>query len=449
MGLCLKASAECKTPIQGYRGRRRMNATMKKTDCNYKKCLSVLQEELLPAFGCTEPIAVAYAAALARETLGSIPDRVSITCSGNIIKNVKSVIVPNSGNQKGLPAAAAIGIIAGKTEKKLELLSDVTDRDREILQEYLKNAQFDVKLSDSQLLFDIVIEVGRGNDHAAVRIVNYHTNVVYIKRNDEVLLSKEFSADGEAKDRSFLTTKLILDFADSVEIDDVKPILERQISCNMAIADEGLKGDYGANIGSVMLRCDQSLRTRVKAMAAAGSDARMSGREMPVIINSGSGNQGIAVSVPILVFAKEKKIESEKVYRALVLANLIAIYQRSGIGCLSAYCGAINAGVASACGIAYLEKGTFDAVSHTLVNGLAIASGVICDGAKPSCASKIVVGIEAGLTGYDMYRNGQQFVGGDGIVKCSADETVASVAELGRVGMRETDKEILKIMIGE
>jgi L-cysteine desulfidase len=424
---------------------------VQKSDCVYNNCLRVLNEELLPAFGCTEPIAVAYAAALARDALGEIPASVSIACSGNIIKNVKSVIVPNSGNLKGLQAAASAGIIAGRSEKKLELLTEVTDKDRIKIREYLNNTEFSVKLSDSLLLFDIVIEVKKADNRAVVRIANFHTNVVLIQHNDKVILSKDIAAEegGEFQNCSILTVERILDFADSVDVMDVKSLLDRQISCNMAIAKEGLRGNYGANIGSVMLCHDQSLRTKVKAMAAAGSDARMSGLEMTVIINSGSGNQGIAVCVPIVEYAREKQIEPEKVYRALVLANLLAIYQRSGIGCLSAYCGAINAGVASACGIAYLEKGTYDIIAHTLVNGLAIASGVICDGAKASCASKIVVGIEAGLTGYDMYRNGQQFYGGDGIVKHGVEETIASVARLGRYGMQETDKEILKIMIGD
>lgn len=422
---------------------------MQKSDYAYKKCIKVLNEELLPAFGCTEPVAVAYAAALAREALNEIPDRVCITCSGNIIKNVKSVVVPNSGNLKGLLTAAAIGIVAGQTQKGLELLSEVTDKDREKLREYLEHTEFFVKLSKSTFLFDILIEVSKENNRASVRITNFHTNVVHIQHNDKVILHKDFTLDRELYDRSFLTTELILDFANSVDIKDVTHLLDKQISYNMAIADEGIKGNYGANIGKIIMKCDGTLRTRIKAMAAAGGDARMSGCEMPVIINSGSGNQGIAVCVPILVFAHEKKIEPELVYRALVLANLIAIYQRSGIGCLSAYCGAINAGIASVCGIAYLEKRTFDAIAHTIINGLAIASGVICDGAKPSCASKIAVGIEAGLMGYDMYKYGQRFNGGDGIVKCSVDDTVASVARLGRLGMRETDKEILEIMIDD
>lgn len=423
---------------------------MKSTDKEYSNCIRILNEELLPAFGCTEPIAVAYAAALAKETLGQIPNHVIITCSGNIFKNVKSVVVPNSGNMKGLRAAAAAGIIAGCSEKKLEVLSSVTEDERARIREYIHSAEISIELSKSSLPFDIIVEVSKGEDSAVVRIAHFHTNVVLITRNDTIIRSIDINTvdNEDYLDRSFLSTELIFDFANSVDPDEVRQLLNMQISYNMAIAEEGLKGDYGANIGSVILNLDRkSLRNRIKAMAAAGSDARMNGCEMPVIINSGSGNQGIAVCTPIVVYARDKNIEEDKIYRALSLANLLSIHQRFGIGCLSAYCGAINAGIASICGIAYLEVGTLDAITHTLVNGLAVASGVICDGAKASCASKIVMGIEAGLIGLDMYHNGQQFCGGDGIVKVDVEATIAAVARLARYGMRETDREILNIMM--
>ena len=421
---------------------------MRQNDPLYPVYLNILHEELQPAFGCTEPAALAYAAALASETLGRAPERLLVTCSGNIIKNVKSVIVPNAGGRKGLDVAAAAGVIAGHAERKLELLSSLTESDRQRMDDYLKTASITVALSDSPNPFDIRIDAASGSDTARVRITGGHTNVVLIEKNGEVLLEKSGAQSQSGNsDRTALTVRQILAFADGVDIADVRDVLDRQIACNMAIAEEGLHGDYGANIGSVLLKTDGSLRTRLKAMAAAGSDARMNGCEMPVIINSGSGNQGITVSVPVVTYAREKGLPQEKLYRALVLANLLAIYQRSGIGCLSAYCGAINAGIAAACGVVYLQDGTFDDIAHTLVNGLAIASGVICDGAKPSCAAKIAVGIDAGLLGYEMYQSNQQFFNGEGIVKGGVDQTIAAVARLGRDGMRETDREILHIMI--
>ena len=421
---------------------------MRQNDPLYPVYLNILHEELQPAFGCTEPAALAYAAALASETLGRAPERLFVTCSGNIIKNVKSVIVPNAGGRKGLDVAASAGVIAGHAERKLELLSGLTESDRQRMDDYLKTASITVALSDSPNPFDIRIDAASGSDTARVRITGGHTNVVLIEKNGEVLLEKSGAQSQSGNsDRTALTVRQILAFADGVDIADVRGVLDRQIACNMAIAEEGLHGDYGANIGSVLLKTDGSLRTRLKAMAAAGSDARMNGCEMPVIINSGSGNQGITVSVPVVTYAREKDLPQEKLYRALVLANLLAIYQRSGIGCLSAYCGAINAGIAAACGVVYLQDGTFDDIAHTLVNGLAIASGVICDGAKPSCAAKIAVGIDAGLLGYEMYQSNQQFFNGEGIVKGGVDQTIAAVARLGRDGMRETDREILHIMI--
>ncbi len=421
---------------------------MRQNDPLYSVYLKILHEELQPAFGCTEPAALAYAAALAAQTLGAAPERLLVTCSGNIIKNVKSVIVPNAGGRKGLDVAAAAGVIAGHAEKKLELLSGMTDSDRQRMDAYLKMASIKIALSDSPNPFDIRIDAESGSDTATVRITGGHTNVVLIEKNGTVLLEQRGAqSQMDSPDRESLSVRRILAFADGVDIADVRALLDRQISCNMAIAEEGMRGDYGANIGIVLLKTDSSLRTRLKAMAAAGSDARMSGCEMPVIINSGSGNQGITVSVPVVTYARAKGLPQEKLYRALVLANLLAIYQRSGIGCLSAYCGAINAGVAAACGVVYLNDGTFDDIAHTLVNGLAIASGVICDGAKASCASKIAVGIDAGLLGYEMYQNNQQFFNGEGIVKGGVDQTIAAVARLGRDGMRDTDREILHIMI--
>ncbi|OUQ78193.1 L-serine ammonia-lyase, iron-sulfur-dependent, subunit alpha [Flavonifractor sp. An100] len=424
---------------------------MERNDQNYEKCIQILEEELLPAMGCTEPISIAYAAAVARETLGQLPDRVVIEASGNVIKNVKSVVVPNTGHLKGIPAAAAAGIVAGDAGKQLEVIAQVTAEQQKEIQEYLDKIPIEVKLADSPLIFDIIITVYWGEESAKVRISKYHTNVVTVEKNGQVLRSESVEEDSDGlTDRSFLSVELILDFANCVELERVKPLLQRQVEYNMAIAQEGLLGDYGANVGSTLLKYNgDSVRTRAKAMAAAGSDARMNGCELPVIINSGSGNQGITACVPVVVYARELGCGEEKMYRALVLSNLLAIHQKTRIGRLSAYCGVVTAGTAAGCGIAYLQDGSYDAIKHTLVNSLAVVSGIICDGAKASCAAKILSAVESGIFGYEMYCNGQQFYGGDGIVKKGVEQSIISVGQLGREGMRETDKEILKIMIEE
>ena len=431
---------------------------MLKSDIRYQQCINILEEELLPAMGCTEPIAVAYCAAMARKTLGEMPDKVVVEASGNIIKNVKSVIVPNTGHLRGIPAAAAAGIVAGADDTQLEVISQVSESQQAEIKRYLENTDISVRLAESSLIVDIIVTVSKGDSSAQVRIANFHTNIVHIEKNGQVELDVEVAAESEEglTDRSFLTVELILDFANTVDIADVKKVLDTQISYNMAIAEEGLKNDYGANVGSVLLAShpevmaagsESALRLKSRAMAAAGSDARMNGCELPVIINSGSGNQGITASVPVIVYAREMGVSEEKMYRALVLSNLLGIHQKSPIGRLSAYCVAISAGAAAGCGIAYLKDGSLEAISHTLVNALAIASGVVCDGAKASCAGKIALAVDNGLLGYEMYCQKQQFVGGDGIVKKGVENMIASVGRLGREGMKETDKEILRIMI--
>ena len=431
---------------------------MNKTSVEYAKCIKILQEELLPAMGCTEPIAVAYCAALARKTLGQMPERVDIVASGNIIKNVKSVVVPNTGHQRGLPAAAAAGIVAGNPDAQLEVIASVTPEQQAEIQNFINAVPIEVHLAETPQIFDIWITVRKGDSSACVRIANFHTNVVLIEKDGQVLHQLEVAGESESAltDRSFLSLETILDFANTVDLDDVKSLLDTQIEYNMAIAEEGLRGNYGANIGSVLLDTnanvlaaggEEALRLKAKAMAAAGSDARMNGCEMPVIINSGSGNQGITVSVPVVTFARAMNVGDEKMYRALVLSNLLAIHQKTPIGRLSAYCGAISAGAAAGAAIAYMKEPTYDAISHTLVNALAVASGIICDGAKASCAAKIAVAVEYGLFGYQMYSQNQQFEGGDGIVKKGVENMISSVGRLGREGMRETDREILRIMI--
>ena len=424
---------------------------MYKNDEKYGAYVNILREELVPAMGCTEPIALAYAAATARKVLGELPDRVVIGASGSIIKNVKSVIVPNTDHLKGIPAAAVAGIIAGKPEKELEVIAEVTAEEIARMKEYLENVEIKIEHIDNGLTFEIIVTLYKGKEYAKVRIANYHTNIVLIEKNGEVL--KEVPVDDESEegltDRSLLNMKDIFDFAETVEIEDVKGILDRQIEYNMAIAKEGIRGNYGANIGSVLLDIGQdNLMVKAKAMAAAGSDARMNGCELPVIINSGSGNQGITASVPVIVYAEGTQSGKEKMYRALVLSNLTAIHQKTPIGRLSAYCGAVSAGAGAGAGIAYLCGGGYEEIIHTVVNALAIVSGIVCDGAKASCAAKIASAVEAGIFGYQMYVHGQEFVGGDGIVTNGVEATLQNVGRLGKQGMKETNEEIIRIMIG-
>lgn len=434
---------------------------MDKTDIRYQSYVKILSEELVPAMGCTEPIAIAYAAAKAREVLGMMPDQVKIGVSDNIIKNVKSVVVPNTNGMRGIEAAAAAGIVGGDTSRQLEVIAEVTEEEKEVMREFLEQTPVKVEAIDNGIIFDIIITLHKENASTVVRISQYHTNIVYVEKNGEVLLDAtkveqkntcEDLSEVETglTDKSFLNIKGILEFADTCEIADVKAVLDRQIQYNSLIAEEGLLGDYGANIGSTYLKFyGYEVRNRAIAKAAAGSDARMSGCELPVIINSGSGNQGITVSVPVIEYAKDLAVPKEKLYRALIVSNLIAVHEKTGIGRLSAYCGAVSAGCAAGCGIAYLQGGDYRAISHTLVNSLAIVSRIICDGAKSSCAAKIASSVEAGILGFHMYQNGQQFRGGEGIVTTGVEATIRNVGQLGREGMRQTDKEIVKIMLNE
>ena len=410
----------------------------------------MLKEELIPAMGCTEPIAIAYAGAIAREHLGCLPERVEIEVSGNIIKNVKSVIVPNTGGLRGIEVAAAAGIVAGDAAKELKVISEVSTEAVAVIHKFLESTPITVTFSDSKKIFDIMITV-YGNGHSAyVRICEFHTNIVEIREDDKYVLQKDIAVEDSLgfTDRGFMNVQEIIEFADTARIEDVKDILDLQIECNVNISEEGLAGDYGANIGKVLLKTygTDDVKIRAKAKAAAGSDARMNGCEMPVVINSGSGNQGITASIPVIEYAKELGVSDEKRYRALLVSNLITIHLKSGIGRLSAYCGAVSAGCASGAGIAYLYGGGVDEVSHTIVNSLAITSGIICDGAKASCAAKIATAIDAGILGYNMYKEGQQFYGGDGIVSKGVENTIKNVGQLAKEGMATTDQEILKIM---
>lgn len=422
---------------------------MEKIDKRYKTYIRILKEELVPAMGCTEPIALAYAGAKAREVLGGMPTHCVIEVSGNIIKNVKSVVVPNTDGLKGIEVATIAGIVAGDASKILEVISCVDTFQKESIKEYCNKIKITVQPLESEEILDIKITIKNSIDTVVVRIANHHTNIVLIQKNNEILF-EGVCGDKENcvnTDRSILNVKDIYEFAKNVNINDIQKIIERQICYNSAIAKEGLMNSYGANIGSVIMNSyGDDIKQRAKAMAAAGSDARMSGCELPVVINSGSGNQGMTASLPVIEYANELHSSKEELYRALVVSNLIAIHQKTGIGRLSAYCGAVSAGVGAGCGIAYLQGGDYCAIAHTIVNALAIVSGIVCDGAKPSCAAKIASSVDAGILGYQMYLQGEEFKDGDGIVTKGVENTIRNVSRLGKEGMKETDLEIIKIM---
>lgn len=417
----------------------------------YNHFIQILNEELIPAMGCTEPIAIAYAAALGKETLGDLPEKVVLYVSRNIIKNVKSVIVPHTHGMRGIEAAAAVGVIAGNSKAILEVISEVTEDQIEETKAFMTSVPFIVNASESDAIFDIHIYMTKGTHSSEIRIKDAHTNVVWIKKDDQLIFEKkDCGMESQTRgDKSLLTIKNIFEFADIVQIEDIASVIERQISYNMSIAREGLRGDYGANIGKLILKMNDpsDVKIRAKAYAAAGSDARMNGCEMPVVINSGSGNQGMTASLPVIVYAKELGVSKEKLYRALVVSNLATIHIKEGIGRLSAYCGAVGAGCGCAAGIAYLYDKDYIIGGRALENGLAIVSGMICDGAKASCAAKIAFSVEAGIMGCAMAFDDQNFHGGDGILKEDVEDTIKSVGQLARIGMSETDKEIIRIMI--
>lgn len=421
---------------------------MNKEDSLYSIYVQILKEELVMAMGCTEPIAISYACAKATQVLDHLPDRIVVKASGSIIKNVKSVIVPHTNGLKGIEVAAAAGALYGDADAKLEVLSRATREQIEELPEYVQNTNITVQHIEQGHVFDLEIHVYYEQEHASVRIVDTHTNIVQIEKNWQVIFEDKTTSLELKADHSALIMKQIWDFSQTVDIDDVKEILDRQITCNMAIANEGIHNSYGANIGHVILNMDSDcVKTRAKAYAAAGSDARMNGCELPVVINSGSGNQGITCCVPVVVYAKELDCTQEQLYRALVLSNLTAIYIKTGIGTLSAFCVAVSAGAAAGAGIAYLHNGTYKEIQHTIVNALAILSGTICDGAKASCAAKIASSVDAGIMGYYMYKNKQQFYAGDGIVAHSVDETIQNIGTLGSQGMLQTNDKIIEMMI--
>ena len=415
----------------------------------YQTYLDILKEELVPAMGCTEPIAVAYAAAKARQVLGAMPERIAVSASPNIIKNVKSVIVPNTGSLRGIEAAAVAGVVAGEADEELQVLSHVTQERIAEIAEALHRIPCEVASSENGYVFYLRAFVEGGGHTACVEITGTHTNITSIEKDGKVLFASKYTESGAQTqtDRSLLNVRDIIEFADTVNIEDIAPVLDRQITYNTAIADEGLRGNWGANIGSILLKSyGSSVHNRAKAYAAAGSDARMSGCELPVVINSGSGNQGLTASLPVIVYAKELDVGSDMLYRALAVSNLVTIHLKTGIGSLSAYCGATSAGCGAGAGITYLYGGKYHEISHTIVNAIAINSGMICDGAKPSCAAKIASAVEAGLLGMQMQSYNSQFYGGEGIVVKGVENTIKNVNSLAHDGMKETDRIIIQMM---
>jgi len=424
---------------------------MDKNCKKYSLYLNVLKEELVPALGCTEPIAIALASAKAREVLGEFPDKIIAACSGNIIKNVKGVIVPTTGDMRGIETCAILGAVGGNAQKQLEVLADIQPEHIEKTKKLLETDICTVEIIQGPAKLNLVITAKKGLDYAQVEIKDKHTNIVRIEKNGKIIFSKNSESaalSGEESDRSEMNIEEIYEFANTVDINDVKHILDTQIEYNTRIAEEGLKNDYGANVGSTLIKYyGNDIRTIARAYPAAGSDARMSGCILPVVINSGSGNQGMTVSLPIIKYAQYLGASEEKLYRALVISNLMAIHQKTSIGSLSAYCGAVSAACGSGVGIAYLHDADLDIIDKTIVNTLANVSGIVCDGAKPSCAAKIASSVDAALLGYNMAVNGQTFGSGEGLVKDSVEETIKSIGRLGREGMKQTDTEILEIMV--
>lgn len=416
----------------------------------YENYLDILKSELVPALGCTEPIAIAYAAAKARQLLGEFPDSIEMKLSGNIIKNVKGVTVPNSGGLKGIDIAAVLGMTGGNADKALEVLEEITPEHIQKAEALVQKGICTCSLIENVPNLYISAKVRKDGHYAEVTIAEQHTNIIRMEKDGNVLLEKSLQKKEEysAVDKSRLTVKDILDFADQVKLEDIEEIIGRQIRMNTAIAQEGLDNNYGAQIGKTLMHVwGKGATTRACARAAAGSDARMGGCSMPVVINSGSGNQGITVSLPVIVYAEEWEVSKEKLYRSLVVSNLIAIHQKYYIGSLSAYCGAVSAACGAGAGITYMYGGSCHQVSLTIINTLGNVGGIVCDGAKPSCAAKIASSVDAALMAFHLSIQNKSFLPGEGIIKGDVEETIKSMGYIGRVGMRATDTEILNVMI--
>lgn len=420
-------------------------------DMNYEKYFEILREEMVPALGCTEPIAIAFAAAKARAILGQFPSEIKIHCSGNIIKNVKSVIVPNTGGLKGIEVSALAGIVGGNADHEMEVLSNLDKEHALKVADLLDVGLCQVLPLESDKTLHIIIEVSADQDLVIVEIQDFHTNIVKIEKNGQRLYERPVLAAnylGTLTDRSILSVDDIFDFAETVDIKKVRDLIKQQIVNNMAIAEEGLKGHYGVNIGDTLLNYGPAnIFNRIKAYTASASEARMSGCELPVVTNSGSGNQGIASSVPVIVYARETGIGEEQLIRALVLSNLLTIHQKTLIGRLSAFCGVVSASCASGAAITYLAGGSLEQIKMTITNTLANVSGIVCDGAKPSCGIKIAASLDAAMMAHLLALDNKAYLPGDGLVKSNIEDTISSVGRMARDGMKQTDEQILKIML--
>lgn len=414
----------------------------------YRQYITILEEELQPAMGCTEPITVAYAAACAKKILGQVPERVEVDVCGNILKNVKSVVVPNTGRMRGICAAVAAGVVAGDAEKKLLVIADVSQEQLVQIRKFTEQIPCRVQPLNSGRQLDVIVRLYCGDTYSAVRVANGHTNIIEIVRNGQILLQSQGNGEQTEKTRRQMTLTEILEFAETVPLTCIQPLVQRQICCNEAIAEEGLRGAYGSGVGKLTLESESGIAAEAIAYAAAGSDARMSGCELPVVIIAGSGNQGMTTSLPVIRYAKHTGASKEELYRALLVSDLVTIYQKEGIGKLSAFCGAVSAGCGAAAGIAYLETKNASIVEQTINNTLAMAPGIVCDGAKASCAAKISLSVRAGLIGYALARAGRSIPEHDGLLGGSADETIAHIGMVAREGMAGTDNVIIHIMCG-
>ena len=418
----------------------------------HEKIFSILKEELIPAKGCTEPISIAYAGAKAIEILGEIPKKIIISASGNLIKNIRCVTVPNTNNLVGIEASAITGIVGGNCDLGLEVIANITKKDLKIINELILKNIVNINILDTNLNLHFTFTAISKTDKVTIEIKNLHTNIVKIIKNNQIIFEKPENNKkyfGVETDRSILTIEKIINFSETASLEKLKKLLNVLIIDNMAIAKKGIEGNYGVQIGKTILKYDKSIYGKMKAYTAAASEARMSGCSMPVITNSGSGNQGLASSIPVIIYSKHLKTNEDKLYRALVLSNLLTIYQKGFIGRLSAFCGAISASVSSGATLTYLEGGTKNQIKNTISNALANVSGIICDGAKPSCASKIVTGLEAAFLGHHIAMNNKQYNPLSGILKDSADNTITAVGKMASEGMKDTDRVILALMLEE
>ena len=415
-----------------------------------KQIYKILEEELVPAKGCTEPISIAFAAAKAREILGEMPEKMTVSASGNLIKNIRCVTVPNTGNLVGIEASAIVGMVGGDSSLDLEVITNISENDLSMVNQYLLKKMVKVTLLETPLNLHFILKAQSKNNEVMIEIKNLHTNIVKITKNNETIFEKNQVKEdyfGVETDRSFLTIERIIEFAENADIGQLRKILKRQIHDNMAIAKKGIEGHFGVEIGKTILKHDQTIYGKIKAFTAAASEARMSGCSLPVITNSGSGNQGIASSIPVIIYSEHLGVSDEKMHRALILSNLLTIYQKGYIGRLSAFCGAISATVSSGATLTYLVGGSIDQIKMTITNSLANVSGVVCDGAKPSCASKIVTGLEASFLGHHIAMENRQYNPLSGILMDSADQTITAVGKMASVGMKDTDRVILALML--